>query len=261
MLWRTNQWTVNASLHIGGVVLRGAVSGQSPQDLVEQVGTEARQSLRELLGLPEIAGPMPRALRDRVGTNGSDPGPDIGLPGRMAALLDASADLDHPDTGHPAYVRLLTELSPDEARILRVFAQRGPQPSVDVRTRRPFGVGSELVAPGLTMLGRYAGVRHMDRVPAYLNNLFRLGLIWFSREELPDQRLYDVLEAQEEVEEAMRRAGRGVTVRRSLELTAFGRNLCAVTGLLPPGESAARATGDEATDEDTARNLLPPETD
>ena len=47
----------------------------------------------------------------------------------------------------------------------------------------------------------------MDRTNAYLNNLFRLGLVWFSREEVEPQR-YQVVEVQPEVQEAMARAGR-----------------------------------------------------
>ena len=54
------------------------------------------------------------------------------------------------------------------------------------------------------MIGAEAGCRHLDDVPAYLNNLFRLGLIWFSREPLEDPLRYQVLEAQPEVVEAIR---------------------------------------------------------
>jgi hypothetical protein len=256
LLWRTNRWTVNASLHMGSVVVQGAITGQSAHVLIDQLGTEAKHSLRELLGVAEEPDPMPKELRDRIVLHGAgqQPGPQISLPDRMRALLDASSDVTFPDNGHPAYVRLLSELAPDEARILRLFAERGPQPSVDVRTKRPFGVGSQLVAPGITMIGRYAGCAHIDRVPAYLNNMFRLGLVWFSREPIPDQALYDVLEAQEEVEAAMRKAGGGVTVRRSIELTAFGANLCAMCGLLPVDESTSRPTNDETT-----RQLPPPD--
>jgi hypothetical protein len=254
LLWRTNRWTVDASLHLGSVVVQGAISGQSAHALVDQLGTEAKHSLRELLGVAEEPDPMPKEVRDRIVLNGAgqQPKPQISLPDRMRALLDASSDVTFPDTGHPAYVRLLSELAPDEARILRLFAERGPQPSVDVRTKRPFGVGSQLVAPGITMIGRYAGCAHVDRVPAYLNNMFRLGLVWFSREPIPDQSLYDVLEAQEEVEVALKKAGGGVTVRRSIELTAFGANLCAMCGLLPIDGSTARPSRGETT-----RNLLP----
>jgi hypothetical protein len=108
----------------------------------------------------------------------------------FAALLDASADVDFHYEGHPAYFRLLNELAPDEARILRLFATQGPQPAIDVRTHRLFGVGSRLLAPGITMIGVYAGLAEKDRVPAYLNNLNRLGLIWFSREMLADEEAY-----------------------------------------------------------------------
>jgi hypothetical protein len=234
VLWRTSRWGINASLHIGNTVIRGALSGQSAQSLVEEISAEAKQSLRDALGVSD-PDPMPKALRDRIPVTGQPSAiPEITLPDRMNALLDASSDVTYADGSHPAYVQLLSEIAPDEARILRLFAQHGAQAAVDVRTRRPFGVGSELIEPGLSMIGRYAGCRHVDRVPAYLDNLFRLGLVWFSREALPEQSGYDVLEAQDEVKDAMARAGRGVTVRRSIELTAFGRNLCATTGLLPP---------------------------
>ena len=48
-----------------------------------------------------------------------------------------------------------------------------------------------------------------DRLPAYLSNLFRLGLIWFSRERLDEPRRYQVLEAQPDVIEAVRESRPG----------------------------------------------------
>ena len=63
------------------------------------------------------------------------------------------------------------------------------------------------------MIGAEAGCRYLDRVPAYLNNLYRLGLIWFSREPLEDPLRYQVLEAQPEVTDG---DGRGrAAARRS----------------------------------------------
>lgn len=55
-------------------------------------------------------------------------------------------------------------------------------------------IGGTLVAGGLTMIGDQAGCRWVDRLPAYPNNLFRLGLIWLSREALSDPLRYQVLE-------------------------------------------------------------------
>ena len=101
---------------------------------------------------------------------------------------------------HPAYERILDELAPDEARVLLLLLEGGPQPSVDVRTGGPVRqVNSQLVAPGLTMIGARAGCRYLDQVPSYLNNLFRLGLVWFSRESMRDPLEYQVVEAQPDV--------------------------------------------------------------
>jgi len=146
---------------------------------------------------------------------------------RGAELLRRSAEVDVEDDVHPAYGRILGQLAPDEARILRLLVIEGPQPSVDVRTGGPIGmIKDELVAPGLNMIGMQAGVRYTDRVKAHLNNLYRLGLIWFSREQLEDQARYQVLEAQPEVSDAVEEAGRARTIRRSIHLTPFGHDFC-----------------------------------
>jgi hypothetical protein len=131
------------------------------------------------------------------------------------------------EQGHPAYARILDEVAPDEARILLLLLQGGPQPSVDVRTGGPIGlVSSELIAPGLTMIGSRAGVRYHDHVPAYLNNLFRLGLVWFSKEALRDPGEYQVLEAQPDVLAALHSVKFAKVVRRSIHLTPFGEDFC-----------------------------------
>jgi hypothetical protein len=86
------------------------------------------------------------------------------------------------------------------------------------------------------MIGPAAGCRHPERIHSYLNNLYRLGLVWFSREPMEDTLRYQVLEAQPEVTEAMEEAGRGKTVRRSIHLTAFGEEWCRVCLPVDTGE-------------------------
>jgi hypothetical protein len=172
-----------------------------------------------------------------------------GLRRRGAALLDRSADVTIEDDGHPAYSRILTELAPDEARILRLMIENGPQPSVDVRTGG-FGA-SELIAPGLQMIGPRAGVRKVNNVPAYLNNLFRLGLIWFSKEPIDDPEGYQVLEAQPDVLHAFHSVRFPKIVRRSIHLTPFGEGFARMVLIanasqdLP--EHAAPLASEEAT--------------
>jgi hypothetical protein len=65
-------------------------------------------------------------------------------------------------------------------------------------------------------------------VPSYLNNLFRLGLIWFSRESMRDPMEYQVVEAQPEVLEAMHSVKFAKVVRRSIHLTPFGEDFCKI---------------------------------
>ena len=226
---RATGWTVQTSVTVSTRVVRGAANGESPAELIREVEDELRQYLRRLLGV------------DADGNATEDPEPidaevvedDRPTPEKLREqardLLRRSADVDYDDDLHPAFERILGSLAPDEARILRLLFREGPQAAVDVRTAGPLAVGrSELVAPGLNMVAQAAGSRHPDRVFSYMNNLYRLGLIWFSREPLEDPLRYQVLEAQPEVTEAMEKAGRGKTVRRSIHRTAFGTDFCEV---------------------------------
>lgn len=142
---------------------------------------------------------------------------------RGQELLEKSRDVWATDDRHPAFDRILDDLAPDEARILVMLLRNGPQPSVDIRTGGPVGmVSSQLIAPGLNMIGPRAGLRYLDQVPSYLNNLYRLGLVWFSREALRDHLEYQVLEAQPDVLAAMHSVKFAKVIRRSVHLTPFG---------------------------------------
>ena len=156
-----------------------------------------------------------------------------------ADLIRRSRDVWNDEQAHPAYERILSELAPDEGRVLMLLLRKGPQPSVDVRTGGPIGIlSSRLIAPGLTMIGSRAGLRYTDQVPAYLNNLFRLGLVWFSRETLRDVHQYQVVEAQPDVLEAMHSVRYAKVVRRSIHLTPFGEDFCRACLVLDADEIA-----------------------
>jgi hypothetical protein len=222
--WRTTEWAVSGTAHAYARLLRAATSGESAAELL----SDMRAYARGLLEADErVRGAIPESLVSRAKTVDDDD--DEALRERGEALLLESADVHSHEHAHPAYARILTELAPDEARILRLLATTGPEPAVDVRSGLlPIGATSQLVAGGLQMIGAHAGARYVDRVPAYLNNLYRLGLIWFSREPLEDPLRYQVLEAQPDVLGALRSAGHGRTVRRSICLTPFGEDFCEV---------------------------------
>ena len=214
--WRTARWSVGTSLKLGS-------------RLVGVVDPEHRvaRTVSEMLGDPDWLGQ-------------TRPAPPPSLRERGQLLLTESADVNYEQGSHPAYERILADLAPDEARILRLIAQRGPQPAVDVRAGFAFVPGSRLVAQGYSMVGAEAGCRFVDQVPAYLSNLNRLGLVWFSREPVRERERYQVLEVQPEVSEALKRAGRfSHVVRRSLQMTPLGEDFCEVALPLDTAEFSA----------------------
>jgi hypothetical protein len=221
-LQRSTGYSVRSGVRTGPRLVRAAATSESMVDMVEEVRSITLDEL-DRLGVetpadndePEVDRPTSSlpADRDRLRRRG-------------ARLMEASADVDYVEEVHPAYASILDQVAPDEVRILRLLATEGRQPSMDVRDVGWVPINSELVAAGLTMIGNEAGCQHLDRVHAYLNNLKRLGLIWFSDEPVEDLNEYQILQAQPDVQEAIEAAKRAKLIRRSIHLTPFGVDFC-----------------------------------
>ncbi|MEA3528767.1 Abi-alpha family protein [Nocardia implantans] len=233
---RGSQWAVGTTYEVTKEITQAALDGESSAEIAERTGNALRSIARSALGVTE------GSVREIVSYVPTSNGPTsqqalaVGpylrsasteeLRRRGDALLARSADVYFTEDVHPAYDRILDELAPDEARILRFMALNGPQPSVDVRTNRPLGIGSELVQGDLTSVPEQAGVRYPDRARSYLINLNRLGLTLTSDDPVVLSR-YMVLEVQPVVEAALKKAGRAPKiVRKSLRLTEFGEDFC-----------------------------------
>ncbi|MBL1079540.1 DUF4393 domain-containing protein [Nocardia sp. 2] len=201
-------WGLSTALGVTGIVLRGSMAGQPPREVLSEAGAQVRDSVLQALGVPE------RQVIEQVATE--QPAPAAELRARGAELLRRSADFHEDDTHHPAYSRILGELTPDEARIIRFLYLDGPQPILEVRTGRAS-------AGEFNLLGEDAGLRYPNRVDQYLINLDRLGLVDIAREPLGNPNRYQLLEALPEVRQRLKRAGFGTKVLyRTIELTSFG---------------------------------------
>lgn len=232
---RGSQWAANTSYEMTREITTAALEGESSAEIAERTGNALRSIARSALGVTEGS---VREIVSYVPTAQTPPQQAVAMGSylrstsveelrrRGDALLARSADVYFTEEVHPAYDRILDELAPDEARILRFMARNGPQPLVDVRTNRPLGIGSELVSGDLTSVPEQAGVRYPDRSRPYLINLNRLGLTRNSDDPVVLSR-YMVLEVQPVVEAALREAGRAPKiVRKSLRLTEFGEDFC-----------------------------------
>jgi hypothetical protein len=257
---RTAQWGVVAGVRTGRRMADVVVHPQRALEVVSGVAAasgvvaEVAKGLGSGMTLGEAVVQVGQALTPAAGHGSAAPAassrkaPTQTLREQGEALLARSRDVRDDDTSHPAYVHILNELAPDEARILVLLMEGGPQPSVDVRTGGPSSLmGSHLIAAQLNMIGARAGLRRVDQVPAYLNNLFRLGLIWFSREQLKDPLEYQVVEAQPDVLAALHSARATKVVRRSVQLTPFGTGFCRACLVDDPhGEFPEHATPEAA---------------
>jgi hypothetical protein len=236
---RSASWALGSSARSARNLAKAMTDPKAAGELVRGVAHDVAEATRAISSVATaVSGgvPIPRALFEASISLSTVMAPEeeprgrqreLTLRERGEELLRRSRDVWSDDQAHPAYARILEELAPDEARILLLLLRGGPQPSVDVRTGGPVGmVSSSLVSAGMNMIGPRAGVRYLDEVPAYLNNLFRLGLVWFSREQLDDPLEYQVVEAQPDVLAAMHSVRFTKVVRRSIHLTPFGIDFC-----------------------------------
>ena len=239
--FRIGAWAAASTVSAGRRTIDVALHPEHAAELAEDLRSAASSITRALVGEQmedrvrhaAAANPVVRVVAEAVDTVAPtahvvEPAPPVNpLHEAGRELLRRSRDVWSDDRGHPAYARIIEELAPDEARILLLLLRRGPQASVDVRTGGVIGsVSSSLVQANLNMIGPLAGCRYVDRVPSYLHNLERLGLVWFSSETLRDPQEYQVLEAQPDVLEAMESVRRAKVVRRSIHLTPFGEDFC-----------------------------------
>jgi hypothetical protein len=242
-LWHAGVWAAGSYVRVGRRLAGVVLQPQTGPELAREVLDDSVRIFRA--AFPGAPLPARGDHDDRAAERSR-----TSLRASGEELLRRSRDVRDEEDAHPAYERILSELAPDEARVLRLLLVKGPQATVDIRTGGPIGlIRSHLVAPGLSMIGSRAGCRYVERVPSYLNNLFRLGLIWFSRETLRDHHQYQVLEAQPDVLAAIHSVSAARVVRRSIHLTPFGEDFCRMC-LTDPAENTADLPEHSAPKED-----------
>jgi hypothetical protein len=255
-------WGVGAAMKVTERLGEAAVSPDAAAELIGDVrGTVG--GLARILGyagegVAEEAGVVRPSGRSQ---NGSDEDAIQTLRERGAELLErAAAVQDGRDPVHPGFARIIDQLAPDEARILKLLVNQGPQGIVYVNKAAPFGIGAQEIARRLSMIGSEAGCLHGELVPAYLDNLVSHGLVAIRRDALEDELPYQVIEAQPEVTEALGSAGgkvfRGQITRRSVHLTDFGRTFCQVC--FPPEHLTGEHRAIEVDDKAAVAAVAPP---
>ncbi len=178
-----------------------------------------------LPGMNAIPGMHPRDDRKQLHERGQE-------------LLRRSNALDDPGE-HPAFRLILRQMAPDEARIIRLLAKRGPQAMIDVVEVNSMKNSSREVARHVTMVGAEAGCIRPEMTTVYLDNLQRLGLVYFRRYRVTAQEPYDLLEAQPAVLGLPKPEGmmsKLKVLHGGVELSEFGRQLFDACFAEQPGD-------------------------
>ncbi|WP_207809198.1 MULTISPECIES: DUF4393 domain-containing protein [unclassified Pseudomonas] len=114
-----------------------------------------------------IAGPALEALRY---TGHSDSLSDM-----YANLLASAMNVVTANQAHPAFVEIIKQLTSDEAKLMKLFANNRMHPILTVLERKT-NVGTREQLVYFSTFSNSAGIAIPDNLPSYFNNLCRLGL-------------------------------------------------------------------------------------
>jgi len=172
----TGLQTVAKTVHLALAPVAALVWGYD--QIKEFVSTKVVEKLKnvppENIAAPaaNIAGPALDALRYT--------GHQEELSDMYANLLASAMNKDTAKGAHPAFVEIIKQLTPDEARIIKLFNQAGKAfPIIDVvwmwnpSTGKS---GGNNIIVNFALFGKEAGCEFPDMTPAYINNICRLGL-------------------------------------------------------------------------------------
>jgi len=227
--------TVAKTIHVVLAPVAGLVWGYEKMSdyLSEALSKRLKDVPPERIVTPQltIAGPALDAMRYA--------GPDPELRELYANILARAMDAKTAHQAHPAFVEILKQITPDEARILRLVAEHDTFPLVSVRSAQSDG-SYVWILHHFGLLGEQAGCAVPGLAGTYLDNLSRLGIVVIDedrRDAAPNA--YDPLHAHPAVQEAVNLAGGEGRTSMGIDdellmVTELGRQFCdAVVKALP----------------------------
>lgn len=199
----------------------------------QRLRSAATAELTRLLDVPQQmftpAGAEDERVMMLVQDAATDPEP---LRTAMSELLDRSATSANGRSREYLFGTIVSQLVPDEARILAVLAERSPFPAVDVVTKQVGRSSTRVVLANVSTVGVTAGVAAVADTPTYLNRLHGFGLLEFAPagDELADRfkpLLEDPSVVAAKAQAERTKAGSPRIVRKTVTLSALGREFWA----------------------------------
>lgn len=229
--------TVAKTVHVALAPVSALVWGYD--QLKDFVSTKVAERLKNVppeditTPKPNLAGPALEALRYT--------GHESSLSDLYANLLAASMDKNTAKGAHPAFVEIIKQMTPDEAKLVSLFVADIAYPLLQVRwefkENNDGRSGGKNIYRNFSNLGEIAGCEYPDMMPAYLDNMCRLGLCEIpSMYEYTSPGIYDSLENDNKLSDLKKIYEtdplREIAIERSgLRVTELGRqfaNVCVI---------------------------------
>lgn len=147
----------------------------------------------------------------------------------LRELLDRSMYSRPDDSRNALYLSLLSDLMPDEARILAALSDGSTYPVIDI-AEPLLGTSTVLVLTNASTVGRAAGVSLPHHTPLYVSRLVLAGLAVIGPEggnAMYDD--YEMLLTDAAVNMAIAKARRGIrsarVIRRTVRISELGQEL------------------------------------
>lgn len=188
---------------------------------------------------PTVAGPALEALKYA--------GHNPNLRELYANLLATSIDAETAREAHPAFVEIIRQLTPDEAKILKYIFERMYLPVITVRVSIPERGGGFDYYNDFSDVAEKTGGQFPELTPQYLGNICRLGLAEFHRGTyIAEDTMYRPLEEHKVVRELKKRIlkqfdTKAVIVREFVGITQLGRQFCRACVILRSDHSESSA--------------------
>ena len=157
-----------------------------------------------------------------------------------ANLLSASMNKTKKDKIHPGYCEIISQLSPDEAKIMKYIAEKDYIPVLSLFYSSNIG-GTEVIIRNFSNVGELTGCDYPLEVSKYFDNLRRLGLIEISDaspsmiNSLTDKELYEPLNSHTYIQSTAKKLNtRGAkdkfteNVEGYVSITDYGREFCSL---------------------------------
>jgi|KBSSwiStaDraftv2_1062776.scaffolds.fasta_scaffold13272_4 hypothetical protein len=226
----------------GWRIARQLPGGQLVEQSAQALQKRAAKGLKRLIETP-VRGEDPEQRAVLLIQN-TDPG-DEPLRAAMDELLQRAGTSDRQTNQEYLFGSIISQLVPDEARLVAALAKGTPYATVDVQIRTSSRGRPRTHLGNLSLIGVLLGLASPENTATYLGRLHSFGLLEF---DAPDPALghqytallEDPLVRAAQQSAAAKKSGQVRTARRTVRISDFGRQFWAAAD---PGRATAGTPG------------------